>query len=148
MQKVPRLQIWCHARIRNTVVQGLWFLAISRVPTHSFEKAAERDTILDEAGQRRHRQLLGKLLWLDRPDIKNAVCQLSTHVGTATTRDEINIKRLLRYLVGNPACNMVVGCNLDVRGGVDTPQGSVLVMTDADWAGDVKDRCRYSGIAV
>ena len=45
-------------------------------------------------------QLLGGLLWLDRPDIKNAVCQLSTHVGTATTRDEINIKRLLRYLVG------------------------------------------------
>ncbi len=29
-------------------------------------------------------------------DIKNAVCQLSTHVDTATTRDEINIKRLLR----------------------------------------------------
>ena len=51
---------------------------------------------------RRHRQLLGRLLWLDRPDIKNAVCQLSTHVGTATTRDDIDIKRLLRYLVGKP----------------------------------------------
>ena len=51
---------------------------------------------------RRHRQLLGRLLWLDRPDIKNAVCQLSTHVGTATTRDEIDIKRLLTYLVGKP----------------------------------------------
>ena len=43
----------------------------------------------------------GRLLWLDRPDIKNAVCQLSTHVGTAATRDEINIKSLLRYLIGN-----------------------------------------------
>ena len=41
-------------------------------------------------------------LWLDRPDIKNAVCQLSTHVGTATTGDEINIKRWLRYLIGDP----------------------------------------------
>ena len=40
--------------------------------------------------QRRHRQLLGRLLWLDRPDIKIAVCQLSTHVGTPTTREEIN----------------------------------------------------------
>ena len=29
-----------------------------------------------------------------------------------------------------------------------TPQGSVLVMTDADWAGDVKDRRSYTGIAV
>ena len=27
-----------------------------------------------------------------------------------------------------------------------TPQGSVVVMTDADWAGDVKDRRNYSGI--
>ena len=91
--------------------------------------------------------MLGRLLWLDRPDIKNAVCGLSTHVGTAITRDEINIKRLLRYLIGNPACNMIVGCNLDVRG-AGIPQGSVAVMTDADGAGDVKDRRSYSGIAV
>ena len=91
---------------------------------------------------------LVRLLWMDRPDIKNAVCQLSTYVGTATTRDEIDIKRLLRYLMGNPACNMIVGCNLDLPGLVGTPQGSVVVMTDADWAGDVKDRRSYSGIAV
>ena len=75
--------------------------------TLSFEKPDDNDTILDESGQRRHRQLLGRLLWLDRPDIKNAVCQLSTHFGPAITRDEINI---------NPACNMVVGCTLDVLG--------------------------------
>ena len=116
--------------------------------TLSFEKPDDSDTLLDESGQRRHRQLLGRLLWLDRPDIKNAVCQLPTHVGTATTRDEIDIKRLLIYLIGNPACNMVVGCNLDVPGIACTPQGSVVVMTDADWAGDVKDRRSHSGIAV
>ena len=38
----------------------------------SLEKPGDNDTILDESGQRRHRQLLGTLLWLDRPDIKNA----------------------------------------------------------------------------
>ena len=106
--------------------------------TLSFEKPDDNNTILDESGQRRHRQLLGGLLWLDRPDIKNAACQLSTHVGTATTRDEINIKRLLRYLIGNPACNMIVGCNHDVPSIAGTLQGSVVVMTDADWAGDVQ----------
>ena len=84
-------------------------------------------------------QLLGRLLWLDRPDIKNAVCQLTTHVGTATARDDINMKRLVTYLIGNPACNMIVGCNLDVPGIAGTPQGSVVVMTDADWAGDIKN---------
>ena len=113
--------------------------------TLSFEKPDDNDTILDESGQRRHRQLLGKLLWLDRPDIKNAACQLSTLIGTATTRDEINIKRLLRYLIGHPACNMIVGCNLGVPGIAGILQGSVVVMTDADWAGDVKDRRSYSG---
>ena len=116
--------------------------------TLSFEKPDDSDTFLDESGQRRHRQLLGRLQWLGRPYFKNAVCQLPTHVGTATTRDEINIKRLLRYLMGNPACNMMVGYNLDVLGIAGTPQGSVVVMTDAAWAGDVKDRRSYSGIAV
>ena len=116
--------------------------------TLKFEKPDDNDTILHKSGRRRHRQLLGRLLWLDRPDIKNAVCQVSTHVGTATTRDEINIKRLLRYLIGNLACNMLVGCNLDVPGIAGIPQGSVVVMTDADQAGDVKDRRSYSGIAV
>ena len=84
--------------------------------TLSFEKPDDNDTLLDEFGQRRHRQLLGRLLWLGRPDIKNAVRQLSTHVGTATTHDEINIKRLLSCSIGNPACNMIVGCNLDASG--------------------------------
>ena len=85
---------------------------------------------------------------LGDPDIKDAIFQWSTHVGTTTTRDEINIKGLLRYLVGSPSCNMIAGCNLDVPGVAGTPQGSVLVMTDADRAGDVKDRRSYSGIAV
>ena len=47
---------------------------------------------------------------------KNAVSQLPTLVGTATTRDQINIKRLLGYLIGNAACTMIAGCNLDVPG--------------------------------
>ena len=53
---------------------------------------------MDDAGQLKHRQMFGRLLWLDRPEIKNAVCQLSTHVETETTRDESNINRLLRLL--------------------------------------------------
>ena len=33
---------------------------------------------------------------------------------------------------------MIVGCNLDVSGVAGIPQGSVVVMTDADWAGETK----------
>ena len=43
--------------------------------TLSFEKLDDNDIILDDSGQRRHRQLLGRILWLDRLDIRNAVCQ-------------------------------------------------------------------------
>ena len=43
---------------------------------------------------------------------------------------------------------MIIGCNHDVPGIAGIPQGSLVVMTDADWAGDVKDRRSYSGIAV
>ena len=42
-------------------------------------------------------------------------------------------------------CGVVI---LDVPGIAGTPQSCVLVMTDADWAGDVKDRRSFSGIAV
>ena len=108
----------------------------SRAPSNTltFEKVADSDTILDQSGQHRHRQLLGRLLWLDRPDIKNAV---------------LSIVHSRRHSYNScPACNIVVGCSLDVPGIAGTPQGSVLVMTDADWAGDVKDRRSYSGIAV
>ena len=66
--------------------------------TLSFEKPDDTDTILDESGHRRHRQLLGRLLWLDRPDIKNAVCLLSTHVGTATIREWKSGKQHDRWL--------------------------------------------------
>ena len=38
--------------------------------------------------------------------------------------------------------------NLDVPGIAATLQSSIVVMTDADWAGDVKDCRSYSGIAV
>ena len=43
---------------------------------------------------------------------------------------------------------MIVGGNLDVPGVAGIPQGSVVVMTDADGAGDVKDRHSFCGIAV
>ena len=90
------------------------------------EKHQESNTSLDENGQRWHRQLPGRLLWLDRPDIKNAVCQPFDRVGTATIRDEGNVMRLLRYLVGNPSCNKLEVCTLDVPAAAGTPLGSVF----------------------
>ena len=91
------------------------------------------------------RCLAGCFCWI-HSDIKNAVC--STNVGTATNRDEVNVLQLLRYFVGSPLCHRIDGCALDVPGAAGTPLGSVSVMTDADWAGDVKHLGSYSGVAV
>ena len=46
----------------------------------SVEKPDDNDTILDEPGQRRHRQFLGRLLWLDRLTSKtqSAICPLTS----------------------------------------------------------------------
>ena len=95
--------------------------------TLSFEKITDNDTILDESGQRRHSQSLARLLWLDRPDIKKR----SLSIAPLTSAQlplvmKLNIKRLLRYLIGNPACNTIVGCNLDVPEIAGTPQGGRL----------------------
>ena len=53
-----------------------------------------------------------------------------THVETATARDEGNVERLLRCLVGHPVCKKVVGCKWNFSGLASKPKGSVLVMTD------------------
>ena len=115
--------------------------------TLSFEKPDDNDTIWANLGDDVTDSCLGGCSgWIVLPSRTQFV--ICPHTGTATTRDVINTKRLLRCLIGNPACNMIVGCNLDVPGIAGTPQGSVVVMTDAGWAGDVKDRRSYSGIAV
>ena len=129
-------------------MQSLWHWELSGANNFVCEKQQEDDTALDEDGQPRHRQVLGRLLWLDRPDIMNAVCQLLTHIGTATSRDEASVHQLPRYLVGNPQCLKIERCILDVWGAAGIPLGSGFVMTDADWAGGVKHRPSYSGIAV
>ena len=74
--------------------------------------------------------------------------QFWMRIVNATIRDEANVKRLLRYSVGNPLCTEIEGCTLDVSAAAGTPLGSVLVMTDAGWAGGVKDRKSCSGKTV
>ena len=54
--------------------------------TLNFQKPDDNDTILDESGQRRHRQLLGRLLWLDRLDVKNASGQCQSGCGASRLR--------------------------------------------------------------
>ena len=74
--------------------------------------------------------------------------QFWMRIVNATIREEASVKRLLRFSVGNPLCIEIEGCTLDVSAAAGTPLGLVLVMTDAGWAGGVKDRKSCSGKAV
>ena len=67
--------------------------------------------------------------WIVQTKKKNAVCELSTHVGTATDRDEITVKRLQWYLVGNPP--MLIGPELFGNSCVRQGQGDGYVVLSA-----------------
>ena len=140
-QDTARIQLRSLMRLRETAVQKFWLLASSKVPTHLPRcwmtlNNANTDSCLGDYS--------GCIVLTSRAQFVNYPLTSEN----ATTRDESNVKRLLRYLVGNLACNKVVGSKLNVPGIASTPQGSVFVVTAADGAGDVKDRRSYSGIAV
>ena len=56
---------------------------------------------LPQSEHRVHRQLVGKLLWIDRTDLHCAMSKASSSLGRASGRDMKNIKAILRYLRGN-----------------------------------------------
>ena len=111
------------------------------------EKQQEDDSDLDEHGQRQHRQMRGRLLWSDRPDTKKASVS-ALHARRNSHQSRRGQRPAVGEVLGRESAVYFEGCQLDVLIAAGTLQVSVLVMTDADWAGDVKDRRSYSQIAV
>ena len=96
--------------------------------------------------QRFYRQAVGKLMWLDRVDLKAVVGKAAAKLGHATETDVQNIKRILRYIRGNPGTMEVRPVQLELDLADRACPGSVLTYADADWAGD-DDRRSISGVA-
>ena len=76
-----RSHVWSLEWLCDKVVQRLWFWRTQGSNTLSLEKPDDDDLSWTNLDKDVTRQLLGRFLWLDRLDIKHAVCQLSTHVG-------------------------------------------------------------------
>ena len=104
----------------------------------------EKETLASEQGA--HRQLVGKLLWIDRADLPCAVGKASSSLGRASDTDMRNITSMLRYLRGKPGIMTVRPTTLNVEAVKRAPVGSELTYGDLDWAGDV-DRLSVSGTA-
>ena len=109
-------------------MQRLWFWRTRGSKTLSLEKPDDTDlswTNLDKDVP--DSCLVGYSGWIVlTSSTQFVIC--SPMSAQLPLRDEINIKRLLRYLIRNPACNMNVGCNLGVPGIV----GSVVVLETSE----------------
>ena len=90
---------------------------------------------------KQYHQLVGALLYIStnsRPDISAAVSILSRKTNNPTQRDWLELKRVVRYLLGTQ----------DYQLKLDSDRSKCLEMigySDADWAGDTTDRKSTSG---
>lgn len=101
-------------------------------------KQIESDVLPDN---KQFHSLVGALLFIasnTRPDIAAAVSILSRRTSAPTQRDWIELKRVVRYLIGTE--------DYELKLGVQQTGDMVLAgYNDADWAGDRCDRKSTSG---
>ena len=87
----------------------------------------------------RYQEIVGSLLFLatrTRPDISVAVNLLSRHNASPTNANMVSAKRVLRYLRGTSEFALRL----------KTSGEDLKAFSDADWAGDRKDRKSTSGV--
>ena len=71
-------------------------------PTLRWERRETDEKEMPASEQRVCRQLVGKLLWIDRADLRCAMEKASSSLGRASGTDMRNIESILRCLRGNP----------------------------------------------
>ena len=80
-----------------------------------------------ESERRVYRQLVGKLLWIDRADLRCVMEKASPSLGRASDTDTRNIKSILQYLRG---IMTVRPTTLNPEAVKRAPVGSVLTYGD------------------
>jgi hypothetical protein len=76
----------------------------------------------------------------DRPDLAVAASLLSRSMAKPMVGDEVRLKRVLRYLKSHPTCQLQYKWQ-------EAPS-SITLLTDSDWAGDVRTRRSTSGVVI
>lgn len=103
-----------------------------------YMKQAEGEPLPDNV---QYHSLVGALLYVatnTRPDIAVAVSILSRSTSRPTQRDWVELKRVVRYLIGTE--DLVLQLGLKQEDGL-----KLIGYSDADWAGDTSDRKSTSG---
>ena len=99
----------------------------------------DAEDLLTPSDASRYRACVARLNYLgqDSPDVQFPAKELSKRMSQPRTRDWIQLKRTVRYLVGR--------CTVCWRYSWQEVVGSIRVFTDSDWAGDRDTRKSTSG---
>ena len=101
------------------------------VMTPSVKRTPTTESLVELEGERRamYRTVVGKLLYMcqERADIMYSVKETARKITCPTESDEMNLKRIVRYLKGAPSAKSLIE--------IITPSKFVNVYTDSDWAG-------------
>ena len=110
------------------------------VPTISEDKSTEEMNPMTLADAKKFRRAAARLNYmaLDRPDLAVAANLLSRSMVQPREGDDKKLKRVLRYLQGQPECVLLFPWQ-------ENPT-ELVVTTDSDWAGCKRTRRSTSGI--
>ena len=116
--------------IRN-VINVLGLEEAKPVMTPSAKRTPTTESLVELEGERRamYRTVVGKLLYMcqERAHVMYSVMETARMITCPTESDEMNLKRIVRYLKGAPSAKSLIE--------IITPSKFVNVYTDSDWAG-------------
>ena len=115
--------------IRN-VINVLGLEEAKPVMTPSVKRTPTTESLVELEGERRamYRTVVGKLLYMcqERADVMYSVKETARKITCPTESDEMNLKRIVRYLKGVPSAKSLIE--------IISPSKFVNVYTDSDWA--------------
>ena len=101
------------------------------VMTPSVKRTPTTESLVELEGERRamYRTVVGILLYMcqERADVMYSVKETARKITCPTESDEMNLKRIVRYLKSAPSAKSLIE--------ITTPSKFVNVYTDSDWAG-------------
>ena len=99
--------------------------------TPSVRRTPTKESIVELEGERRAmcRTVVRKLLYMcqERANVMYRVQETARKITCPTESDEMNLKRIVRYLQGTPSAKSLIE--------IITPSKFVNVYTDSEWAG-------------
>ena len=131
IERTARGYSWKRIEVHPKRDKCSWFGRSKTVMTPSVKRSPTTESLVELEGERRamYRPVVGKLLYMcqERADVMYSVKETARKITCPTESDEMNLKRIVRYLNGAPSAKSLIE--------IITPSKFVNVYTDSDWAG-------------